>query len=104
MLLQSKLNKIDSWKYINKRCFRYLAKEVKCFALFATHFHEITHLPETISEVLNCHVTALVTDENVTPLYQIREGPCDKSYGIHCAKLVEFNEELIEVISTKQSF
>lgn len=74
-----------------------MAKEVKCFTLFATHFHEITHLAEMIPGVLNRHVTAVITDKTITPLYQIREGACDKSYGIHCAKMAEFPKNVIEV-------
>lgn len=65
--------------------------------MFATHFHEIIHLAEIIPEVRNCHVTAVITENDITPLYQIRDGPCDKSFGIHCARMAEFNDETIQV-------
>jgi hypothetical protein len=65
--------------------------------LFATHFHEITRLAEMYSTVTNKHVTAVTTDSTITPLYQVREGECDNSYGIHCARMVEFSDDVIEV-------
>ncbi|EDW04989.1 GH11754, partial [Drosophila grimshawi] len=37
----------------------HLAKETKCFTLFATHFHEITKLAETLPTVKNCHMAAV---------------------------------------------
>lgn len=77
--------------------FRYLAKEVKCFTLFSTHFHEITKIAESLDCVQNLHVTALATEEAIIPLYQVKEGVCDKSYGVLCARTVEFPEEVIKV-------
>ncbi|KAK4883145.1 hypothetical protein RN001_006464 [Aquatica leii] len=74
----------------------YLATTIKCFSLFTTHFHEITGLSEMYQTVHNLHVTAVTTEKTITPLYQIRQGPCDRSYGIHCAQLVEFPSTVIE--------
>lgn len=77
--------------------FRHLAKEVRCFTLFATHFNEITQLADKLPAVCNLHVTAATTEKTITPLYQIREGPCDKSYGIHCARMADFPNTVTEV-------
>ncbi|KAF5287694.1 hypothetical protein FQA39_LY15794 [Lamprigera yunnana] len=74
----------------------HLANEIKCFSLFATHFHEVTRLSEMYPTVQNLHVTAITTKNTITPLYQIREGPCDQSYGIHCARIAEFPPDVIE--------
>lgn len=70
---------------------------MKCFSLFATHFHEIINLANKFPNVSNWHVTAVTTNNTITPLYQVREGPCDKSYGIHCARMVGFPEDVLEV-------
>lgn len=75
-----------------------MAKEIKCFSLFATHFHEIMRLPALYPSVKNLHVTAVTTNNTITPLYQVREGESDKSYGIHCARLAEFPEDVIQVV------
>ncbi|XP_023017290.2 DNA mismatch repair protein spel1 [Leptinotarsa decemlineata] len=74
----------------------HLVQETKCFSLFATHFHEINRLAEMNSSVGNLHVTAVTTEKTITPLYSILEGECDKSYGIHCARMVGFPEDVIE--------
>ncbi|CAH1102281.1 unnamed protein product, partial [Psylliodes chrysocephalus] len=74
----------------------HLVKEIKCFSLFATHFHEINELAEMYGNVGNLHVSAVVSENVITPLYSVREGECDKSYGIHCAKMVGFPEDVIQ--------
>ena len=76
---------------------RHLAKEVKSYSLFATHFHEITRLAEEVSAVENKHVTALVGGDKLTLLYKVKPGICDQSFGIHVAKMANFPEEVIEV-------
>ncbi|RZF46275.1 hypothetical protein LSTR_LSTR015192 [Laodelphax striatellus] len=76
----------------------YLAKEVKAFSLFATHFHELTRLPEEVPTVHNCHVTAVTSDDenSLTLLYEVRPGACDQSFGIHCAKMARFPTHVID--------
>lgn len=69
---------------------------MKCYTLFATHFHEITYLSEKVGSVKNWHVTAVASGDTITPLYQIRKGPCDKSYGIQCAKLAGFPPDVLQ--------
>lgn len=38
-----------------------LATDIQCFALFATHFYELTKLPDCVEGVVNSHVTAHTT-------------------------------------------
>nr|ATL75347.1 mutS-like protein 2 [Diachasma muliebre] len=80
----------------------YIAKEIKAYCLFATHFHEITRIAEEVPTVKNYHVTALVEKDNVTFLYSVKPGICDQSFGIHVAKMVRFPEEIIEFARAKQ--
>ena len=64
--------------------------------LFATHYHELTALSETLSRLENVHVATLERDGQVTFLHKIEPGPADKSYGIHVAKIAGLPEGLLE--------
>ncbi|KAH8352433.1 hypothetical protein KR084_004130 [Drosophila pseudotakahashii] len=74
----------------------HLAKETKCFTLFATHFHEITKLAESLPTVRNCHMAAVADADNFTLLYQVRPGVMEKSFGIQVARLANFPEHVVQ--------
>jgi len=65
----------------------YLHNEVGAKTLFATHYHELTTLADHLDRVENVHVAADESDGEVTFLRTVREGPTDRSYGIHVADL-----------------
>jgi DNA mismatch repair protein MutS len=68
-------------------CAHYLAESIGALTLFATHFFELTALADEFPHVANIHVAALVHENNIVFLHQVRPGPTHKSYGIHVAKL-----------------
>ena len=70
----------------------YLMDRVGCIVVFATHFHELTHLPN----VKNCHVTAQKGSQGLTFLYKIRPGPCLESFGIQVAEMAHVPKAVIE--------
>jgi DNA mismatch repair protein MutS len=55
--------------------------------VFATHYHELTQLAETLPRLANVHVTVKEWGDGVVFLHRIAEGPADRSYGIHVARL-----------------
>lgn len=65
--------------------------------MFATHFHEITDLANTVSTVKNSHMVAVSENDAFTLLYQVRPGVMDKSFGIHVAKLARFPNEVVHL-------
>jgi DNA mismatch repair protein MSH2 len=85
----------------------YIVKNVSCFTLFATHFHEITTLEEKYDTVRNYHVQAQISDsetaKSLTLLYKVVEGACDQSFGIHVAKLCQFPDFVIQMAKRKSA-
>lgn len=74
----------------------YIHEHIGAKTLFATHYHELTDLSQTLSHLENVHVSTLEHEGHVTFLHKIAAGPADKSYGIHVAKIAGMPEELLQ--------
>ena len=74
----------------------YVHEHIGAKTLFATHYHELTELDQTLEHLDNVHVATLEQNGNVTFLHKITEGPADKSYGIHVAKIAGLPSDLLE--------
>lgn len=102
----------------------HIITEIRCFGLFATHFHELTALADRYPKsVKNLHVVAYIGDgtdkdkqqsgnaadsepprkkkREVTLLYRVEPGVCDQSFGIHVAELVRFPEKVVNMARQK---
>lgn len=64
--------------------------------LFATHFHELTKLPEILPRIKNYNVAVNEAGKQVVFLHKIIEGGADKSYGIHVAQLAGIPPAVIQ--------
>ncbi|KQL54555.1 DNA mismatch repair protein MutS [Heyndrickxia shackletonii] len=73
----------------------YIHDRIGAKTLFSTHYHELTVLEENLEQLKNIHVSAMEQNGKVVFLHKIKEGPADKSYGIHVAELAELPHELI---------
>ncbi len=74
----------------------YLHDAIKARTLFATHYHELTELTQTLSHAVNCNVAVKDDAGHVIFLHKIVDGPADKSYGIHVAKLAGVPADVID--------
>jgi DNA mismatch repair protein MutS len=77
-------------------CAEYLAKYVKAYTLFATHYFELTGLAEENSVIKNCHVEAREHNDSIVFLYTIKEGPANQSYGLQVAQLAGVPKPVIQ--------
>jgi DNA mismatch repair protein MutS len=68
-------------------CASYLARELRAFTLFATHYFELTVLAEQLPGVVNVHLDASEHRGQIVFLHAVREGPASQSYGIEVARL-----------------
>jgi len=73
----------------------YIHNRIGAKMLFSTHYHELTVLEEELVHLHNVHVSAIEQNGKVVFLHKIKDGPTDKSYGIHVAQLAELPIELI---------
>jgi len=76
-------------------CAVQLAEKVKAFTLFATHYFELTSLPDKTPGVANVHLDATEYNDDIVFLHTIQEGPASQSYGIQVAKLAGIPSEVI---------
>ncbi len=74
----------------------FLHERIRARTLFATHYHELTELGRLLKGVKNLHVAAKEWGDGVVFLHQIMEGPTDKSYGIHVARLAGIPMGVVE--------
>jgi DNA mismatch repair protein MutS len=64
--------------------------------VFATHYHELTQLSGSLRRLANVHVTVEEAGDTVVFLHGVAEGPADRSYGIHVARLAGLPEAVLE--------
>ncbi len=74
----------------------FLHDQIRCRTLFATHYHELTELTKTLPETSNWNVAIREYGDDIVFLHKIVEGPADKSYGIHVAKIAGLPREVVE--------
>jgi DNA mismatch repair protein MutS len=65
----------------------FLHNTIGCKTMFATHYHELTQLTETLAHARNANVAVRETDDGIVFLHRLEPGGADRSYGIHVAQL-----------------
>jgi DNA mismatch repair protein MutS len=77
-------------------CAFHLAGKVKAFTLFATHYFELTALPDKVEGAVNVHLDATEHNDSIVFLHSVQDGPASQSYGIQVAKLAGIPTEVIQ--------
>ncbi|VAW82333.1 DNA mismatch repair protein MutS [hydrothermal vent metagenome] len=70
--------------------------KLRAYTLFATHYFELTGLPEELSTTANVHLDAVEHGEQIVFLHTVKEGPASRSYGIQVAALAGVPEAVLE--------
>ena len=78
-------------------CAFHLAGTVKAFTLFATHYFELTALPDKVEGAINVHLDATEYNDSIVFLHSVQDGPASQSYGIQVAKLAGIPADVIQL-------
>ncbi len=68
-------------------CAAHLAGTVHAFTLFATHYFELTRLPDEQPGIANVHLDAVEHGDTIVFMHRVQDGPADRSYGLQVAAL-----------------
>jgi DNA mismatch repair protein MutS len=68
-------------------CATHIAKHVRAFTLFATHYFELTSLANDLDNCVNVHLDATEHADKLIFLHAVKEGPANQSYGLQVAAL-----------------
>ncbi|MEN4912941.1 DNA mismatch repair protein MutS [Erwinia amylovora] len=77
-------------------CAESLANRIKALTLFATHYFELTTLPEQIDGVANVHLDAVEHGDTIAFMHSVQEGAASKSYGLAVAALAGVPKDVIK--------
>jgi len=80
---------------------KHLISMNNCFCLFATHYLELSKLPEENKQISNVHLTAIEQNGSLLFLYTVNNGPAAKSFGLQVAKLAGIPDAVIKVAGEK---
>ncbi|MFZ6765469.1 DNA mismatch repair protein MutS [Undibacterium sp. Di26W] len=74
---------------------KHLIQVSQSYTLFATHYFELTQLPEVHPSAENVHLSAVEHKENIVFLHAVQAGPASQSYGLQVAQLAGIPQAVI---------
>ncbi|TNF87094.1 MAG: DNA mismatch repair protein MutS [Gammaproteobacteria bacterium] len=84
-------------------CADHLAHKTGALTLFATHYFELTQLPEQYPTIANVHLDAIEHGDDVIFMHSVKPGPANQSYGLQVARLAGIPAEAIALARQKLS-
>ncbi|OOH90280.1 DNA mismatch repair protein MutS [Pasteurellaceae bacterium 15-036681] len=82
-------------------CAEWLAKKSQSLTLFATHYFELTSLPNQLKGVANVHLDAIEHNDTIAFMHAVQEGAASKSYGLAVAALAGVPKQVIQLAKQK---
>ncbi|BFQ94552.1 DNA mismatch repair protein MutS [Gallibacterium anatis] len=82
-------------------CAEWLATQLKSLTLFATHYFELTSLPQQLPGCINIHLDAKEHNDTIAFMHSVQEGAANKSYGIAVAQLAGVPKAVIQLAKQK---
>jgi DNA mismatch repair protein MutS len=82
-------------------CALHLASKNRAYTLFATHYFELTALPDELAGISNIHIDAVEHGDKIVFLHAVKPGPANQSYGLQVAQLAGVPAAVIELAHTK---
>ena len=79
----------------------YLAREIKAYTLFSTHYFELTQLASTYPNIANVFLEANEYHNKIIFLHHVKSGAISKSYGLHVAALAGVPDGVIKLAKNK---
>lgn len=79
----------------------HLANNLKAMTLFATHYFELTQLPELLENVANVHLDAIEHGDTIAFMHAVQEGAASKSYGLQVAALAGVPSKVVQAAKHK---
>ncbi len=74
----------------------HLHNAIRCRGLFATHYHELTHLADTLPALALNTMKVKEWKGEVIFLHEVKQGKAEGSYGIHVARLAGLPQEVLQ--------
>ena len=82
-------------------CADHLAQNSNALTLFATHYFELTQLPEQYPSIENVHLDAVEHGDEVIFMHSVKPGPANQSYGLQVARLAGIPAQAIQLARQK---
>ncbi|MDB1124856.1 DNA mismatch repair protein MutS [Vibrio algarum] len=74
----------------------WLANQIGAMTLFATHYFELTELPNLVKHLANVHLDAVEHGDSIAFMHAVQEGAASKSYGLAVAGLAGVPKTVIK--------
>ena len=82
-------------------CADHLARKSGALTLFATHYFELTQLPQQYDNICNVHLDAVEHGDNIIFMHRVKPGPANQSYGLQVARLAGVPASAIQLAKYK---